>query len=136
MCPSVKDTFPTLRPSGRATPNLCDRWALGRRLSRRARRLTCPRFLRGPAGRTGPVRPGGSALDFYAFVKRYGITKARLIEEALQHHLQSLREIPSDLVVPSRLVVTEDSMKRVAARLASDEQPTPALRELMGNAEK
>jgi len=68
-----------------------------------------------------------------AFVKRYGITKARLIEEALQHHLQALREIPSDLVVPSRLVVTEDSMKRVAARLASDEQPTPALRELMGN---
>ena len=60
-----------------------------------------------------------------AFVKRYGITKARLIEEALQHHLQALREIPSDLVVPSRLVVTEDSMKRVAARLASDEQPTP-----------
>jgi len=71
-----------------------------------------------------------------AFVKRYGITKARLIEEALQHHLQALREIPSDLVVPSRLVVTEDSMKRVAARLASDEQPTPTLRELMGNAEK
>jgi hypothetical protein len=63
-------------------------------------------------------------------VKRYGITKARLIEEALQHHLQALREIPSDLVVPSRLVVTEASMKRVAARLASDEPPTPALREL------
>jgi hypothetical protein len=31
-----------------------------------------------------------------------------------------LREIPSDLVVPSRLVVTEASMKRVAARLASE----------------
>jgi len=66
-----------------------------------------------------------------AFVKRYGITKARLIEEALQHHLQALREIPSDLVVPSRLVVTEDSIKRVAARLASNEPPTPALRELL-----
>ena len=66
-----------------------------------------------------------------AFVKRYGITKARLIEEALQHHLQALREIPSDLVVPSRLVVTEASMKRVAARLASDEPPTPALRGLL-----
>jgi len=51
-----------------------------------------------------------------AFVKRYGISKARLIEEALQHHLQALREIPSDL----RLVVTQASMKRVAARTASD----------------
>jgi hypothetical protein len=66
-----------------------------------------------------------------AFVKRYGISKARLIEEALRHHLQALREIPSDLVVPSRLVVTEASMKRVAARLASDDPPTPALRELL-----
>ena len=41
-----------------------------------------------------------------AFVKKSGITEARLIEEALQHHLQALREIPSDLVVPSRLVRT------------------------------
>jgi hypothetical protein len=104
----------------------------------------------------GQVGPAGSALDFYDFmiprvmstrisayisdetnaeveavVKKYGITKARLIEEALQHHLQALREIPSDLVVPSRLVVTEASMKRVAARLASDDPPTPALRGLL-----
>jgi hypothetical protein len=71
-----------------------------------------------------------------AFVKRYSISKAQLIEEALRHHLQALREIPSHLVVPSRLVVTEASMKRVAARLASDEPPTPALHELIGSAEK
>jgi len=51
-----------------------------------------------------------------AFVKKSGITEARLIEEALQHHLQAVREIPSDL----RLVVTQASMKRVAARTASD----------------
>jgi hypothetical protein len=68
-----------------------------------------------------------------AFVKRYGISEAQLIEEALQHHLQALREIPCDLVVPTRLMVTEASMKRVAARLASDELPTPALRGLMGD---
>ena len=49
-------------------------------------------------------------------MKKSGITEARLIEEALQHHLQALREIPSDL----RLVVTQASMKRVAARTASD----------------
>ena len=66
-----------------------------------------------------------------AFVKSHSITKARLIEEALQHHLLALRVIPDDLVVPSRLVVTEASMERLAERLASDEPPTPALRELM-----
>ena len=64
-------------------------------------------------------------------MKKYGITKTRLTEEALQHYLQALREIPSDLIVPSRLVVTAASMKRVAARLASDEPPTPALRGLL-----
>lgn len=64
-------------------------------------------------------------------VKKHGITQARLIEEALQHHLQALREIPSDLVVPSCLVVTEASMKHVATRLASGEPPTPALRGLL-----
>jgi predicted RecB family nuclease len=73
-------------------------------------------------------------IEVEGFVKRYGISKARLIEEALQHHLQALREIPSDFVVPSRLVVTEASMKRVAARLASDDPPTPALRDLMSDA--
>ncbi len=67
-----------------------------------------------------------------AFVKSRGITKARLIEEALQHHLQALREIPDDLVVPSRLVVTEASMERIAQQINSDEPPAPALRELMG----
>ena len=67
-----------------------------------------------------------------AFVKRRGITKARLIEDALQHHLLALRAIPDDLVVPSRLVVTEASMERIADRLAAGAPPTPALQALMG----
>jgi hypothetical protein len=66
-----------------------------------------------------------------AFVKKHGITKARLIEDALQHHLLALREIPDDVVVPSRLVVTQASLERLAERLASDEPPTEALRKLM-----
>jgi hypothetical protein len=73
-------------------------------------------------------------IEVEAFVKKYAITKTRLIEEAIQHYLKALREIPSDLIVPSRLVVTAASMKRVAAGLASDEPPTPALRDLMSDA--
>ena len=37
-----------------------------------------------------------------AFVTSRGVTRARLIEDALQHHLQALREIPDDLVVEER----------------------------------
>ena len=64
-------------------------------------------------------------------MKRYGITKTRLIEETLGHYLKALPEIPGDLVVPSRLVVTATSIERVATRLVSDEPPTPALRGLL-----
>ena len=66
-----------------------------------------------------------------AFVTSRGVTRARLIEDALQHHLQALREIPEDLVVPSRLLVSEATLERLVDRIESDEPPTPALRKLM-----
>jgi hypothetical protein len=45
-----------------------------------------------------------------AYVKSHGVKKGYLIEEALQHHLQALREIPEDLIIPSRLVLTSAAM--------------------------
>ena len=67
------------------------------------------------------------------FVASRGIKKAFLIETALLHHLQALREIPEDLVVPTRLVLGSDSLKCVADRLASDERPTDDLKSLFEN---
>jgi hypothetical protein len=66
-----------------------------------------------------------------ALARSRGISKAKLIEEALQFHLLALREIPEDIVVPSRLVVSSQSLEKIAARLAANETPTAALRELM-----
>ena len=65
-----------------------------------------------------------------AYVKRRGVKKAYLIEEALQHHLQALREIPEDLIIPSRLVLTEGAMGQIAERITREEQPTEALKAL------
>ena len=62
-----------------------------------------------------------------AYVKRHGVKKAFLIEEALQHHLQALREIPEDLIIPSRLVLTSAAMTEIAERITQKEQPTEAL---------
>ena len=62
-----------------------------------------------------------------AYVKRRGVKKARVIEEALQHHLQALREIPEDLIIPSRLVLTSEAMTEIAERITQKEQPTEAL---------
>ena len=65
------------------------------------------------------------------FVRRRGITKARLIEDALQHHLAALREIPDDIVVPTRLVLTRASFEDVVAAIESKAPPSEALRELI-----
>lgn len=65
-----------------------------------------------------------------AYVKRRGVKKAYLIEEALQHHLQALREIPEDLIIPSRLVLTDKAMAEIADRINQDEQSTGALNAL------
>lgn len=65
-----------------------------------------------------------------AYVKRHGVKKAYLIEEALQHHLQALREIPEDLIIPSRLVLTSEAMAQIAERIAEEDQPTEALKAL------
>jgi len=65
-----------------------------------------------------------------AYVKRRGVKKAYLIEEALQHHLQALREIPEDLIIPSRLVLTGEAMAEIAERVIHKEQPTESLKAL------
>jgi predicted DNA-binding protein len=67
-----------------------------------------------------------------AYVKRRGVKKAYLIEEALRHHLQALREIPEDLIIPSRLVLTEKAIAEIADRLKQENEPTEALTTLFG----
>lgn len=68
-------------------------------------------------------------VEIYA--KRRGLKKAFLIEEALLHHLQALREIPDDVMIPARLVLSEESMKRVAERLQNPKKTTKELTDLL-----
>jgi predicted DNA-binding protein len=65
-----------------------------------------------------------------AYVKSHGVKKAYLIEEALQHHLQALREIPEDLIIPARLVLSREAMERIAEQIAAEDQPTEDLKVL------
>lgn len=65
-----------------------------------------------------------------AYVKRHGVKKAYLIEEALQHHVQALREIPEDLIIPSRLVLTGEAMVKIAECVTEEHEPTEALKAL------
>lgn len=62
------------------------------------------------------------------YVEAHGVKKGHLIEQALLHHLQALRELPADLIVPAKLVVTSRSLEAIADARA---KPTRALRALM-----
>jgi predicted transcriptional regulator len=66
--------------------------------------------------------------EIEAYVKRRSVKKAFLIEEALRHHLQALREIPEDLIIPSRLVLTDKAIAEIANRITPEDQPTEALK--------
>jgi len=63
--------------------------------------------------------------------KATGVKKGYLLETALRYHLRALSELPADLFVPARVVVTRRSFEEVARRLRSPGRPTPALRKLM-----
>jgi hypothetical protein len=67
-------------------------------------------------------------LERYA--DEHGLKKGRLIEDALLHHLQALREVPQDLVIPTRLVVSAQTGRRIAERIRKPRKPTAATRRL------
>jgi hypothetical protein len=65
------------------------------------------------------------------YAEAHGVKKGYLIEEALLHHLQALRELPADIVIPPRITVTPASFEAVAVALKKPRKPTMALRDLM-----
>ena len=63
--------------------------------------------------------------------EREAVKKARVIEDALNAHLDALAELPANAIIPTRIVLTAESGARLLERLAAEPQPTPALRELL-----
>lgn len=63
-------------------------------------------------------------------VRRTGVKKGHLVEQALLHHLQALDEIPAEYIIHPRLVVSRKTGEEML-RKAANPKPTAALRELM-----
>jgi hypothetical protein len=63
-------------------------------------------------------------------VRRTGIKKGHLVEQALLHHMQALDELPAEYVVHPRIVVSRKTGEDMV-RQAGSGDPTPALRKLM-----
>ena len=66
------------------------------------------------------------------YAESHGVKKGHLVEEALLHHLQALRELPPDILIPPRVALSRASFAKVAGLVAKPRKPTKALRDLMG----
>ena len=60
-----------------------------------------------------------------------GLSEGEVLEEALGLYLDAVRALPSDVLIPGRLMLAEASAQRVAEVLASSRAPTDAMRALL-----
>jgi hypothetical protein len=65
------------------------------------------------------------------YTEHHGVKKAHLVEEALLHHIQALRELPADLVIPPRVIVARDTGEAILETLEHPRKPTKAMRDLL-----
>lgn len=63
-------------------------------------------------------------------VRATGMKKGHLVEQALRHHLGALQELPADVIVHSKLVVTRKSGGAILKQMEAG-KPAKTLRELM-----
>ena len=63
-------------------------------------------------------------------VRATGVKKGHLVEQALRHHLQALQELPADVLVHPKIVVSRASGEAILSRLGKG-KPSKALRELL-----
>ena len=66
-----------------------------------------------------------------SYSRAHGVKKQFLIENALLHFLRALDELPANVILPPRLVVTRRSGRQVATLISGKRKPTRALVELM-----
>lgn len=64
------------------------------------------------------------------YVRATGVTRARLIEEALLHHLQALEQLPLEAITPVRVVLDRASAERVRDMTSHPPEPTEEMKRL------
>ena len=65
-------------------------------------------------------------------VRATGLKKGHLVEQALLHHLQALHELPADVMIHPKMVVTRNSGDAIVKKIQRS-RPTKALRALMAD---
>lgn len=65
------------------------------------------------------------------FVRETGVTKSRMIEDAIVNHLDALDELPASAIIPTRIVLDKESGEAFFKSLQAKPEPTEALIQLM-----
>ena len=65
------------------------------------------------------------------FARETGLKKGYILEQALDGYLSSADAIPAEYLVPSTLVLTNDSYDRVVEQMLHPPEAKPALRALL-----
>jgi len=68
-----------------------------------------------------------------SYSRKMGLDKNAFIEEALLSHLQALRELPTDFIIPNRIILSEEGMRQVLDLLENPPEPTEALKQLIND---
>jgi hypothetical protein len=64
------------------------------------------------------------------YVRATGVTRAHLVEQALLYHLQALEELPADVIVPARVVLSQESAELVRDLISHPPPATEAMQQL------
>ena len=59
-----------------------------------------------------------------------GVKKGWLIEHALLHYLHALDQLPTDVIIPPRIIVDRETGERIFQRVEQPAEPTDAMRDL------
>ncbi len=66
-----------------------------------------------------------------SFVKNSGLKKGFVIEQAVLSYIRALNQLPADVLVPAKIVLSHKSAGQVVRHLRRSPRPTPKLRQLM-----
>ena len=70
--------------------------------------------------------------DMEHYSATYGVKKGYIIENAIEHYLQALHEIPQEFIVPAKMTLSDASFDTLLQSVKNPPKPTELLKGLMG----
>lgn len=70
-------------------------------------------------------------LENYA--RNTGIKKGFLIEQAVLDYIRALDQLPTDILVPAKIVLAPEAANKIVEHITHPPKPTRQLRRLMAN---